>query len=200
MKRVIVALVCGIVIVGAIFTAVLLKNNNTKEAKEEQVTKLAEENIVDDCTDEYEQLEQQNMLTVNSEEEKISPNCSFTLETYYKKCDHTISQYIELPKSLVNKTKNELEDMYLDWEVKKFSSNEIILYKESELECGEHYMVREKDGRITVYRIAEDGTEEEYEQLEISTEYLTETDKINIQNGIQINGKQDLNQFIEDFE
>ncbi len=200
MKKTIVALICGIVFIGAIFTAVILVNNNKKETHEEKVTELSEENIVDDCTDEYEELQQQNILTVNSEEEKISPNCSFILETHYKKCDHTVSQYIELPQSLVNKNKSELESMYSDWEVKKFSSNEIILYKESELECGEHYMVRDKDGRVTVYRISEDGIEDEYEQLEISTEYLTETDKINMKNGIQINGKQELNQFIEDFE
>ena len=43
-------------------------------------------------------------------------------------------------------------------------------------------------------------SEKEYEETDIYTEYLTETDKNNIQKGIYVNGKQNLNQLIEDFE
>ena len=72
--------------------------------------------------------------------------------------------------------------------------------KEEEGECGEHYIVRENNGKVTIYEILEDGSEKEYEITDIGTEYLTETDKINMQNGIRVNGKQALNQLIEDFE
>ena len=43
-------------------------------------------------------------------------------------------------------------------------------------------------------------SEKEYEVTDISTEYITDTDKINMKNGIKVNGKQELNQLIEDFE
>ena len=72
--------------------------------------------------------------------------------------------------------------------------------KEEEGECGEHYIVRENNGKVTIYEILEDGSEKEYEITDIGTEYLTETDKINMQNGIRVNGKQALNQLIENFE
>ena len=42
--------------------------------------------------------------------------------------------------------------------------------------------------------------EEEIEVTDISTEYLPETDKIQMENGIEVNGKQALNQLIEDYE
>ena len=42
--------------------------------------------------------------------------------------------------------------------------------------------------------------EEVYEKTEISVEYLTETDKVEIQNGIRVNGVEELNQLLEDFE
>ena len=76
----------------------------------------------------------------------------------------------------------------------------MILYQEKQGNCGEHYMIKDKDGQVTVYQVLEDGTQKEIEVTGITTEYLPETDKINMKNGIEVNGKQDLNQLIEDYE
>ena len=53
---------------------------------------------------------------------------------------------------------------------------------------------------VTFYNFLEVVSEHELETTGITTEYLPETDKINMKNGIQVNGKQELNQLIEDFE
>ena len=60
--------------------------------------------------------------------------------------------------------------------------------------------MKDKDGKVVIYKLLEDGTENEYEVTDISTEYITDTDKINMKIGIKVNGKQELNQLIEDFE
>ena len=200
MNKVIVAMICIIVIIGAILTGIFLFQPKEEFTQEETQTKVAEEEILDECTEEYEQMQQGNMLETNSEEEKISPNCSFTLKQYYEKCGHTTRQYSNIPEELVNKTKEQLHEDYPDWEIETFASNEIVLSKKMEGECGEHYIVRDTNGKLTVYQVTENGQEIEFEQTEISTEYLTETDKINMKNGIRVNGKEELNQLIEDFE
>lgn len=200
MNKIIMTMICIIVVIGAMFTAVMIFKPNENEKPETIVTEVADEEILDECTEEYEEMEKQNMIEANSGEEKISPNCSFTEKIYYKKCGHTTSQYLELPQNLVNETEEQLQEKYLDWKIQAFSSNEIILYQEKDGECGEHYLVKDKDGTVTIYQILEDGTEKEYETTGITTEYLTETDKINMKNGIRVNGKQELNQLIEDFE
>ena len=107
---------------------------------------------------------------------------------------------MEVPEEFVNKTEKELQEKYSDWKIEKFSDTEITLTKEEEGNCGEHFIVREKEGLVIIYEVLEDGTEKEYERTDISTEYLTETDKINMEKGIEVNGKQNLNQLIEDFE
>ena len=61
-------------------------------------------------------------------------------------------------------------------------------------------MVKDKEGMITIYQILEDGSQKEIEVTGVSTEYLPETDKLHMKNGIQVNGKQELNQLMEDFE
>lgn len=189
-----------IVIIVAIFTAIAIFHPNSAEDTGEIETEIAEEEILDDCTDEYKEIEYRNTIKANTQEEKASPNCSLTTKTYYEKCGHTKSEYANLPQDLVNLTENEIQEKYPEDKIEKFSSNEIILYQEKEGECGEHYMVKDKEGTVVIYQILEDGSQKEIETTGISTEYLPETDKINMENGIQVNGKQELNQLIEDFE
>lgn len=199
MNKVIITMICIIVVIGAIITAVVIYKPNKVEESQYNVAEVTDEIIEDDCTDEYQEM-QNELLETNSEEEKILPNASITFKKTYEKCGHTSSQYLEVPEELVNKTEEELQEIYSDWNIEQFSDTEIILSKTEEGECGEHYMVRDVEGEVIIYEILEDGTEREYEKTDISTEYLTDTDKINMEKGIRVNGKQELNQLIEDFE
>lgn len=200
MNKVIITMICIIVVLGAIITGVLISQPKDEQQNAVTQTQIGEEEILDDCTDEYEELENSNMLETNSSEEKISPNSSITYKTYYKGCGHTKEEYNNMPQELINCTKSEIEEKYTEWQVEKFASNEVVLYREVDGECGEHYLVKEKEGKLVVYKILENGEEQEYETTQIYTDYLTDTDKIEIQNGIRVNGKQELNQLIEDFE
>lgn len=199
MNKIIMTMIAIIVVIGAIVTAVVIYTPKESEIPQNITTEIAEENILDDCTDEYQEI-QNELLQANSQEEKISTKASIIWKKTYQKCGHTTSEYLEAPEELVNKTQKELQEEYDDWNIEKFSDTEIILTKEEEGECGEHYIVRDKNGKVMIYEILEGGTEKEYETTDISTEYLTDPDKLNMQNGIRVNGKQNLNQLIEDFE
>lgn len=197
MNKTIMSIIAIIVIIGAIIIGVQICKPNKEQ--EDIITKVSDEKIEDDCTDEYQEV-QEEMLQANSTEEKISPNCFITMKKTYNKCGHTTSEYIAIPKELVNKTKEDLEEKYAGWTIDKFSDTQIVISKKEEGECGEHYIVKDKEGKVVIYKLLEDGTEKEYEVTDISTEYITDTDKINMKNGIKVNGKQELNQLIEDFE
>ena len=139
-------------------------------------------------------------VEATSSEEKISPNCKLILKRYYKECEHLINEYIDVPESLVNKTRKEFEEQYKNWEIDKFTSTEIIIYREFESNCGQHYVLRNNEGKISIYKIDDNNEEKLLENTEISVEYLTEKDKVEIQNGIRVNGKEELNKRLEDFE
>lgn len=205
-KTYILAIIFAIIILG--ITAGIyfyLSNSRNKTANmniQNEVNKVSEK-IEDECTEEYNELnnnENTDILETNSSEEKISPNCLITLKKHYNKCGHTTKEYVDVSSDLVNKTKNDLQNKYEGWEIEKFSPTEISLYKEFDGECGEHYILKEDNGKIVIYRINEEGEEEIYETTEIAVDYLTEDDKENIKNGIKVNGQEELNQLIEDFE
>ena len=143
-----------------------------------------------------------NDITINtdSEEEKISPNATLILKKHYKECDHTIKEYAEIPEEFVNLTKSEIEKEYPEWEVEKFTPLDIILIKEEEGYCNEHFILKEEQGVITVYKIDKQGEESLYDTTGISVEYLTESDKLELKNGIKVYGKEELNSMLENYE
>ena len=198
-NKIIIALSCIIIISIAILSVVIIYSPSKQEYTEDNVeTQIAEE-ILDECTDEYEQMEEESVVT-NAEKEKISPNCKIILKKYYKKCKDVVNEYIELPKNLVNATEDDLQKQYKDWKIQEFSSNQVVLYKEFDGECGEHYILKDENGKIVIYKISEKGEETFYEKTNVSIDYLPEKDKSAIKQGLKINVKEKLNELIEGFE
>lgn len=101
----------------------------------------------------------------------------------------------------MNLNKEEVEKQYPEWKVIGFSPEKITLYKEFDDICGEHFKIKVEDGKIVIYLTNKQGIDEVYLKTNISSEYLTETDLINMEDdGLEIYGKEELNKIIEDFE
>lgn len=191
---IIVAVLLSVATIYSIY-AIFSTENDVEEGDDET---YVSEQIQDECTEEY--IEEQTTKTVSVEQEKVSANAILVLKKYYAKCEHTINEYVELPKEIVNMTEEEVKKQYPEWEVIGFSSDKVTLYKEFDDVCGEHFKLKVEDGKVVVYMVNKEGTESLYQRTNISSEYLTETDLINMQDGLEIYGKEELNKIIEDFE
>lgn len=202
--KLIVGIIVAIVLIGVVFSIIMIKNNNEKEETRVKEKLIVSENPLDDeCTKEYEFAGiNQETEQVNSVDEKISSNSQLILKKYYKECGHTINEYAEMLPELVNLTEEELVEKFQDWNLVKFTTKEVTLRKEFEGSCGEHFSLKEEDGRVVIYKVLPDGTKKLYEETEISTEFLTEPDLIQMQSddGIQLYGIEELNKVLEDFE
>ncbi|MCI8655599.1 MAG: hypothetical protein HFJ48_07045 [Clostridia bacterium] len=200
-ENIIVGIISIIVLIGAIFTAIVIRNEKkVNEAKEKENIIISGEEIEDECTEEYKKNMNELAKQASSAEEKVSANAMLILKKYYRQCEHTINEYVEMPAELVNMTEKEVQNEYPEWELIGFSANEVILYKEFDERCKEHFILKVENGKIVVYKMLETGELELYDKTEIGTEYLTETDLINMQDGLEIYGKEQLNKILEDFE
>lgn len=193
--KIVISIILSIIII-AIITNIIYNKKDENNIPESNT--YVSEVIEDECTEEY--IKEQNTTTVVSTEEKVAANAILILKKYYTECEHTVNEYVELPQELVNMTKNDVEAYYSDWKVIGFEKGKITLYKEFNDTCGEHFKLKIEDGKVVIYIVNKDGTEKIYEKTSIPSEYLTETDLINMQNGLEIYGKEELNQIIEDFE
>ena len=160
-----------------------------------------EEKVTDECIYENNEIENDiDEIKVSETETKVSPNAELVIKKYYKECGHTTEEKRDVANDMVNKTQEEIEKLYPDYKVESFFNNKIVLIKEEEGQCDEHYIVRDENSNIMIYKILSDGKEEIYQNTGISTEYLPETDKISLRDGIKVFGRENLNSIIEDFE
>lgn len=139
-------------------------------------------------------------LETNSNEEKTSPNTLFILKTYFNKCGHIINEYKDAQEELVNLNEEEIKNKFINWELRKFSKEEIILSIDRNEFCDEHFIIKEENGGIVIYKVNESGEESLYDTTSISTEYLTTEDLLKIKSGIKVYGRETLNSILEDFE
>lgn len=198
MKKWIYVIVIVIIVIVAIFIGrYLFKKGNNTDKKYNNI----------ETTNSIETKSQvQNKVLINDipissiESEKISPNATLILKKHYEECDHIIKEYAKIPEEYVNLTKEELVEKQDGWEIESFSKDEIILIKQVSGLCNQHYVLRENNGTIVVYQIHQDNTETLKEETGIATEYLTENDRLRLEEGIRIYGDEELNSTLEDYE
>ncbi len=199
MNKIIIGLIVVVVILLAVIFGIYIYNRmNMQEEAEITITEIDSNKISSEIVKEN-LNEVNNTINTNSDEEKISPNAELKLKTNYLKCGHSIVDKHQIDESLVNKTQAELEAIYFEYDVEKFDEDEIILVRDKDAECGEHYVVKNVDGFLEIYKILESGEEILYEKTEIAVDYLTETDKLSIEQGLFIEGREQLNSLLEDY-
>ena len=195
-KGIIITITVIVVLVISVFVGYYIYTINDESTIDKMHEIAIVEEITDDCTNEY----IEGVVSANSNEEKVSPNATLVIRKKYSKCNHITKEYAEVPYDIVNMTEGEVEKEYSDWELQSFSEKEIVIYKQIEGVCNEHYVLREKDGFVAVYSIDEKNNEIFIELTGIAVEYLTEEDLKTIKEGIFTEGKENLNSVIEDFE
>ena len=147
-------------------------------------------------------IEESNIqiVSTSASEEKTSPNAMISFRTYYKECEHTTTKNIQIPEELVNMSQADIEEKYKEWALEEFSSNYIIFKSEKEGICDEHYLLKENNGYIAIYRIDEFQNETLIETTGVVTAYLPEADLLELRDGIRVFGNDRLNARLEDYE
>lgn len=151
-------------------------------------------------------LREVNSITNNSvvqavsQEEKTTPNTMIIFETYFAKCGHSEVEKNLVKTEDVNKTKEQIREKYSDYKLVRFSQEEIKFYREKNQMCENHYVLKEKDGKIVVYSFDESGAETLKTETDILTKYLPEEDIELLKKGIKANSEAQLNQILSDYE
>ena len=169
-----------------------LKNTSNKNSvKAKELAEKLKKTLVE---------EEQNTVSTSSKNIKISHNSIVVKNTLYKICNHEIRQTEVIPVELVNKEEKDIQQYYKDWEIKKYSPTEVVLYREKDEYCDKHYVLRENNGVIAIYKIDDNNKETLRENTQIQTKYLPEIDLIKLKSGIYAIGEEELNSILEDFE
>ena len=127
--------ICILIIVLGIFVGVYLYNLNN----------LNKANITNDVTqvnDEKNDIKITNTLEIVTKEEKTTPNTLMIYKIYYTKCNHFINEYKDIDISAVNLNKQEIKDINKEWTITEFSPEQIVLEKQENDFCKEHFKLK----------------------------------------------------------
>ena len=186
-----------IIIALTITVGVLIYNNISMENKiAEQENKIYENEIVENMINSNIDV----IETTALEEERTSPNCIFIFKTYYRGCEHIKVEKEQIEEVMVNKTREDLEKIYRDWKIVTFRKDEVLFYKEEDGICDEHFLLKDLEGHIAIYTLDEKDNETLKETTSIITDFLEEEDLQKLKEGIRIEGKEQLNKTLEDYE
>lgn len=143
-------------------------------------------------------------LEILKEYDKISPNTLMEERIHYSSCGHVITKLDIIDEELVNMTKNEFSEyMEANSPNKRlitYSANKITLGVVKNHLCENHFIIGEKDGNITIFKIGENGeriVEKIFPDYPISL--LMEIDQEKIINGIQVDNEEELSEMLENF-
>ena len=196
MKKGIVFIACFIIVILGVITGIRLYNKTNKEVEKN--------NYFNGTSTEVVTIEDRtsiaNTISTMSTTEKTTSKTLIIFKTYYAKCNHYINEYKDIDASCVNLTEEEFEEKYKTWKLTGFSPEEVILEKQEDKYCNQHYLLKLNGDTLTIYLIDEYGNEKEYEKTDITSKYLTTEDILNLQSGIKVYGKENLISTIEDFE
>ncbi len=193
-KYIILALVLALILGFALgFYLYKLNKINEQIAFEAEYRKMESENVI---------REAENIIKeTSSSENKTSPNTIIIEKKYYNDCGHLTQTQEKIKEKLINKSESELQAEYIGWEIQKFTPAEVVVYKEINDFCDEHYMLKDVDGEIMVFGLDKYGNEKEViKETGIQTKYLSEVDIENLKLGMKVYGIKELNQLLEDFE
>lgn len=199
-------IIVAVIVIGIVLAITLgiytYRNGGISNTNIVNTQKLAEvENQFGENEEENREEESLNeVVETSSISTRISPNAIIIEKKYYKKCDHLIRTVVDIPNNLVNQTEEEVKKQYSDWKLEGYSSNEIVVYKEFEGICNEHYIVKEKNGILAVYVENSDGIQEWEEDTEIEVQYLPEEDIEEFKVGVKVVGRINLSSFLENYE
>ena len=148
-------------------------------------------------------IDKNDEATVASYSDIINCETQLIYKTLYTQCEDTVKEVQKPTSELVGLNKDGLEE-YLtknrsDWEIESFSKEKVVLLKQLNKVCPNHYLVSVNKGCIAIYKYNEDGNKELIKQTDIPINILPIVDQEKLQKGILVNTKKEVNQLLEDY-
>ncbi len=147
----------------------------------------------------YENMNNENTITVSIDEIKLSPNAQMTIKKKFKLCGHTTTNQMPIPIEMVNYTEEEVEKKYTGWVIEKFTQEELILSKEIEANCESHYVLKIEDKKLKIYNELTSDKSNFVDEIDVDIALIPSIEINNLQEGIRVYGEEELNDIVENY-
>ena len=133
---------------------------------------------------------------------------TYDIEVVYKdeytKCGHTIQSkdmvYGTTLENLKKEENQKQKEKGIIYEVEEESNDQIVYSRKVDQNCPNHFLVKIEKNDIIIYNIIDDAAMSVYKKLEVDINTLNPEMLEELNEGIKVDSKEDLNLIIEDIE
>ena len=133
---------------------------------------------------------------------------TYDIEVVYKdeytKCGHTIQNkdmvYGTTLENLKEEENKKQKEKGIIYEVEEESNDQIVYSRKVDQNCPNHFLVKIENNNIVIYNIIDDAAMSVYKKLEVDINTLNPEMLEELNEGIKVDSKEDLNLIIEDIE
>ena len=146
----------------------------------------------------------------NIEKDETTPviTKTYDIEVIYKdeytKCGHTIQNkdmvYGTTLENLKKEENQKQKEKGIIYEVEEESSDQIVYSRKIDQNCPNHFLVKIEKNDIVIYNIIDDAAMSVYKKIEVDINTLNPEMLEELNEGIKVDSKEDLNLIIEDIE
>ncbi len=155
--------------------------------------------VIGNVQNEINEKESDNLIEVSLTEIKISPYAKMVIKKKYKKCGHLDENIIDIPKEIINFTKDELQEKYTGWKIEEFSEDQVVLFREIDANCEDHFVIKENNGEVFVYKELTENKRNLIEKIDVNLQLLSDEDKASLNDGVRLYGKEALEFWKENY-
>jgi len=94
---------------------------------------------------------------MNNRAELTTAETLFIFRRHYRLCKHNIVHERYATMEEIGLSEEEVQLLHPEWSVQAFSPARVLLIRELDGYCPDHYLIKEKDGYIAVYQSIENG-------------------------------------------
>jgi len=148
------------------------------------------------------QLEVKNVSTSDM---RLGENATILYNRVYTKCNEVATETKTADFSMVGKSKSELSELFLEWNIADFTPNKLILQKNIDSYSPNYYKISTYDSGngnifVAVYTYDIEGMEVLDKVTSTPIELLYAGERENIIEGIMVEGESNLYQLLENYD
>jgi len=147
-------------------------------------------------------LTKENKPSPDSEvmvEDTVTPNTKIIFNTKYLKCGDVITEERSPDAFFIGLSEKNFKDYMKDWKIERFSSKEVVLYREIDGFCPNHFIIGIYDGYVAIFKGSATGEKVLIEKTDIPVSNLREEDQLSLEKGIIVNTQEKVYEILADF-
>ncbi|KAB3527684.1 BofC C-terminal domain-containing protein [Alkaliphilus serpentinus] len=145
----------------------------------------------------------ENETPVTRNELSIGSTTRVVFRTLYTSCQSIRDNVMEPLNEMIGLRESSFKDYVKDnlseWQVVRFSTDEVVLFRRLDQICPDHFFVTELEGYIAVFRFSEDGEKILIEKTSIPISVLPAIDQDKLKRGIILKDRDEVNRLLEDY-